>query len=334
MVFEAVVVDPLREALPSTWSDLVKGAGFSVLWDAGLLASLAWFARHPSLMAVVTDDGTPCALFCARHRGPLPPRRFGDPAGRRLPGIVECHLLPFVTTPGFAFHPELDVAGRAAAVTAFERAVAARLGLRCAGFVYRQVTEEERPVFEGRIIRAGEPDAVIDNRWDSVEEYLRDLPRHDRKRLRRLDRMVQEDPEVTTGVETSIDGVEASRLFNVVQYRHRPRFATPVPVPPLYYDLMSGRSGVGYYTYRTPASDLIAYGLLIDDGRVLRCHGWGTRAPADGGRPLLYFDHFLRQAYHLIEEGREQMIMGKAMFDVKRRFGARLSPLYAVATFR
>lgn len=333
-MFEAVIVDPLREPLPPAWADLVKDAELPVLWDPGLLESLAWFSRHPTLMAVVTDGGRPCALFCARHRGPLPPRRFGDPAGRRLPGIVECHLLPFVTTPGFAFHPELDVAGRAASVKAFERAVAARLGPRCAGFVYRQVTEEERPVFAGRIIRAGQPDAVIDNRWGSVEEYLGDLPRRDRKRLQRLDRMMRDDTEVVRAVEASIDGVEASRLFNVVQYRHPPRFATPVPVPPLYYDLMSGRSGVSYYTYRTPESDLIAYGLLVDDGRTLRCHGWGTLDQADGGRPHLYFDHFLRQVYHLIDEGRDQMIMGKSMFDIKRRFGARLAPLYAVATLR
>lgn len=334
MALDAVVVDPVREPLPAEWPEFVREAALPAIWGGDLLSRLAWFARQPSLMAVVTDGGRPCALFHARHRGVLPPRRFRGTEHRRLPGLVECHLAPFVTTPGHAFHPDLADADRAAAVAAFERAVRRRLGARCAGIVYRQVTEAERPAFRGRIIRPGAPEAVIDNRWDSVEDYLRDLPRGDRRFLRRVDRVVRADPAVRIAVETSVDGTDASRLFTVLQSRYRGRFAVPVPVPPLYFDLLSGNPGIRYFTYRRPDGDLLAYGLLVDDGRTLLCHGWGTLDPADGGRPLLYFDHFLRQVHHLIEARRERMIMGKAMFELKRRFGARLSPLYAAAALR
>ncbi|MEV0400960.1 GNAT family N-acetyltransferase [Actinoallomurus sp. NPDC050550] len=334
MALDVVVIDPVRETVPAEWPELVRAAGLPAIWHDDLLVRLAWFARQPAYMALVTDGGTPCALFHARHRGARPPRRFRGTSPRLLPGLVECHLAPYVTTPGYAFHPESGTAERAAAVKAFERGMAHRLGLRCAGVVYRQVIDEDRPIFRGHVIRPGEPEAVVDNRWGGVEEYLRDLPGDDRRHMRRVERLVSEDPGVRAAVETSIDGADAGRLLSVVQHRYRGRFTVPVPVPALYFEMLSGRPGIRFLTYRRPDGELLAYALQVDDGRTLLCQGWGTRDRSDGGRPHLYFDHFLRQVYQLIEDGREKMIMGKSMYELKRRFGARLSPLYAAATLR
>jgi hypothetical protein len=123
-------------------------------------------------------------------------------------------------------------------------------------------------------------------------------------------------------------------LLYLVQLRHQRRFRAPTLFPPLYHDLMAGRPGVRYFTYRDRVERILAYGLLLDDGTTLRSQGWGSLGPVDGGRLNLYSDHFFRQIAYLIEHGRERIMMGKGTLEVKERFGARAVPLYAVASVR
>ncbi|MFI6522665.1 hypothetical protein ACIBF1_44430 [Spirillospora sp. NPDC050679] len=336
MTFEAVVVDPRREPVPGGWADLARAAALPATWDADVLSALAWCERHRRVLTVVSDrGGAPCALFSARHVAPGPRRRFGGgPAV--LPGLLECHLPPAVTQPGHAFHPDLDAGGRAEAVRAFERAAARRLGARAAGVVYRQIAAADLLAFRGagRLVRPALPESVIDNEWDGFEDYLRHLPRRDRRNLDRIRRLVDRDPEVVTGIEDRLDGVEASRLLHTVQTRHAHGRRAPDPFPAVYYDLLSGRAGVRFFTYRSPAGALLAYGLLIDDGRVMSCQGWGALDAADGGHGNLYFDHFLRQIAHLIEHRRSRLILGKTMTELKERYGARAVPLHVAGALR
>ncbi|MBW8481172.1 hypothetical protein [Actinomadura parmotrematis] len=334
MTFEAIVVDPRREPVPAGWAALARAAGLPATWDADVLAALAWCERHRRLLAVVADaGGAPCALFAARHVAPALRRGYG---GSRLPGLLECHLPPAITQPGHAFHPDLDAAGRAEAVRVFERAAARRLGARAAGVVYRQVGADDLPAFRGlgRLVRPALPEAVVDNVWDGFDGYLRHLPRRDRRNLQRILRLVDRSPDVAAAVEDRLDGAEAARLLHNVQVRHSTARRAPAPFPAVYHDLLGGRPGVRYFTYRSPAGALLAYGLLVDDGRTMSCQGWGALDGADGGRDNLYFDHFLRQIAHLIEQRRGRLILGKTMTELKERFGARNVPLYGAAALR
>ena len=72
----------------------------------------------------------------------------------------------------------------------------------------------------------------------------------------------------------------------------------------------------------------------MDDGVSARSLLWGTRDRADGGRANLYFDHFLREVEYCIVNGRRRLVMGKAMGEIKRRFGARPVELYTAARLR
>lgn len=333
MAFEAVVVDPLREDVPAGWAALAAEIGLPPGWDPAIQRTLAWYGTHRPLMALVHEDGRPCALFCARHVSVSRRRRFlrlGDRAG---PGLVECHLPPAVTSPGHAFHSDLDVAARRQAVTAFERGIAARLGWLSAGVVYRQVDAEHLPAFQGawRVVRSVQPDAVVRNEWHDIDDYLRTRPQRERAGLRRARRLVAADPAVRPAIEDRVDGVEASRLLHVVHARYQ---RSPRVFPAAYYDLLAGRPDARYFTYRDSPGRLLAYGLMVDAGPVLHAHGWGNRDAADGGRPHLYFDHWFREVAYLIEHGRERFHMGKGMFELKERFGARPEPLYAVASVR
>jgi hypothetical protein len=338
MTHAAVVADPLRDPLPAAWDRLVTDAGLSPLWGSGVLRSLAWYERYRPVVALVQDaSGEPCAAFCSRHvRVPPGRRAFHDPAGRPLAGFLEMHLPPVVTTAGYAFHPHLDVAARPAVVKAAERALAAHVGLSCGGFAYRQVAAADLPTFRrgARIVLAASPDAVVENRWGDMDEYLADLPGADRRELRRIRRIVDGDANLRVAVEESLPASEAARLAHVVRTRYRSRRQTPMPLPAALYDWLAALDGARHITYRDPSGRLLAFGTLVDDGTEVRSLLWGLRDRSEGGRTNLYFDHLLRELEYCIAHGRRRLVMGKTMVELKRRFGARPVRLYTVARVR
>ncbi|WP_211245840.1 hypothetical protein [Actinomadura oligospora] len=334
------MIDPLAEPIPDEWDTFVGDQGLSAAWRATVLGALAWCTRHRMVLALVTDaGGTPCALFAGRHVLLGRPYRYEERAGRTrfVPGMLECHLPPSVTASGHAFHPDLDASGRAAAVAAFERAASRFLGPALMGIVHRQVAEPDLDAFRGRgrVVRPVLAESVVVNEWDDFDGYLASLPRRDRKNLRRVQRLVDEDPGVRTAVEPRLDGVEAARLSHTVQLKYSGDGRRgPNPLPSVYNDRLGGLPGVRYFTYREPGGALLAYGLLMEDGPVQRCMGWGSLDAVDGGRSNLYFDHFLRQIAFTVERDSDRLIMGKTMTELKERFGARNEPLFAVAGAR
>ena len=338
MSLEAIVVDPLDEALPDGWDRLVSAAGLSSLWRSRMLATLAWYERYRPIVALVRDaSGEPWAAFCARHvRMPGGRTSFHDPRRRPAFGFLEFHLPPTVTAAGHAFHPALDRGEREAAVSVAERALGQRVGPGCRGFAYRQVATEELPAFRrgAHLVLAACPDEVVEIRWPSFDAYLADLPGPDRRELARIRRIVEGDETLDVRVGTSVDGVEASRLAHVVRLRYRTRFRVAMPAPAAFCDRLCGLDGVSFITYREQSGELLAFGALIDDGASVRSLLWGTRERADGGRANLYFDHFLREVEYCIVNGRRRLVMGKAMSEIKRRYGARPVELYTAARLR
>jgi len=338
MTLDAIVADPLREPLPDGWDAFASAAGQSALWRSEVLAPLAWYERYRPIVALVRDrSGAPCAAFCARHVSMPPGRRsFHDPRRRPPVGFLEFHLPPGITTAGYAFAPQLDVAERRAAVAAAERALGDRLGLGVRGFAYRQVAAGDVPTFArgARLTLAGSPDAVMENRWESFGSYLADLPAEHRRELTRVRRVVERDASVTVGVETSLPSGEASRLADVVRMRYKSRLRCTPPMATAFYERLCGLDGVRFITYRERSGGLLGFGALLDDGTSVRSLVWGTLDRADGGRGNLYFDHFLREVEYCIEHGRRRLVMGKSMGEIKRRFGALPVALYTTARLR
>ncbi|MFN2468236.1 MAG: peptidogalycan biosysnthesis protein [Gaiellaceae bacterium] len=338
MTFEAVVADPLEGELPAGWDRMPGVAGLPSLWGSGVLASLAWYERYRPLLALVQDaSGEPCAAFCGRYVGaPAGRRSFHTPTRRQRAGFFEVHLPPTITMAGYGFRPELDVADRSAVLVAAERALGARLGRGCRGFAYRQVPADDVPAFRRgrRLVLTGSPDAVIENEWDSFDAYLDELPGEDRRELRRIRRIIDRDATLEVRTEDSVAPAEASRLAHVVRMRYRARLRVAPPLPSVYYDWLGRLEGVRFITYREVSGQLLAFGTLVDDGTTVRSLLWGTRERADGGRPNLYFDHFLREVEYCIAHGRRRLSMGKAMGEVKKRFGARPVTLYTAAGLR
>jgi hypothetical protein len=335
MAFRAVVLDPMTEAVPPQWAELAARPGVGPLWDPRLLRGMAWCAPRPALLGLVLDGDVPRALFHGRRRGPLPGHRYFSPTGRPGAGVLECALPPGVTSAGHVLDPGLDAAGRREALRVFERAVAARLGPRCLGVVYRQVGPAEAALFRrrGRLVLPVAPQTVVRNRWATFDDYLADLPRSRRRKLVAVRRATEDDPDLVAAVEPAIPAVEASRLAHQVRLRHSPTgTAAPIPVP--FFEQLAGRPGVAYFTYRDRTGRLLAYSLLLDDGLDLTCLAWGARDRLDGGRPNLYLDHYLRQIEHLIRHGRREMAMGKGLDELKQRFGGTRSELYAAAALR
>jgi hypothetical protein len=318
------------EPVPEEWDRFAREQRLIRAWDAAAFAAMADRPRRVWL-ALVRDRERPVAAFAGRLLGP-------GTGGRVLAGPLECKL-PLVGAPGFAFAAELDQADRRAAVAAFERALFRRLGWRCLGVAYRQVATAELAVLRrhrGRVHLATSPDAVLKNRWATMEQYFAWLPsKHRRKKLRYLQRQVARDPELLVGLaRDGVDGAEASRLAHLTNLRHR-RLQAPVPPPAAYFEAMAGRHGALYLTYRDRAAGrLLAYDLAFDDGTWLVASVWGSLDPHGEGRPHLYFDRCLRLVAYVVEHRRAGVRFGKGLLEVKQRFGAVPVPQHLVAVVR
>lgn len=337
MTFSVELVDPLVEAVPPEWDGLVEKAGLPAVWRADVLRALAWCVQHPTVLGVVIDpvDG-PVALFHGRALGlPADLRRFVALPARRSLGLLECRLPPTYSLPGHAFADGLDEAGRAGAVSAFERAVRRRLGAATLGVAFRQVSPADLEAFRpGRMSLAVVPEIVLANRWDDLEGYFAALSPNQRSALRRLRRRVRADETVRVGWEPAIDPAEASRLANAVRRKHRSRHFLSAPIPAPYFAALADAASADYLTYREPGGRLLAYAMLLDDGADLFSTIWGSRDLRDGGRRDLYFDQIPEMVDRMIRTGRRRILLGKGMNDVKLRLGGTESALYLVASVR
>jgi hypothetical protein len=319
MPLRGELFDPAAGPAPPEWDRFVAEQRLTPAWDAAVLATLA--PRHRRLrLGLVHDGGRPLAVFCGQLRGP---------------GLFECKLLPMGSAPGFAFAGGLDPAGRRAAVAAFERALARRLGWRCLAVAYRQVDEADLDACAGRRRPrvATAPDTLLEIRWATMEEYFAGLPsKNRRKKLRQLRRQVASDPDLMVTLGGGVGGEAASRLAFATELRHRRGRldAPPRPIPPAWFDALAGRDGALFLAWRDAAGSLLAFTLLFDDGERLHSTVWGALDP-HRGRSHLLSDQYLRVIAHAVERRRAAVRFGKGELEAKQRFGCVPVPQFAVA---
>lgn len=316
------LADPLREPVPAQWDRFAEAGGMPSLWRADLLSPLAWCAQSPTLLAVVLDASGAClAAFHTRYLGLTDPRRFVAPRAVPPAGLIESRLHPGGSLAGHRFAPGLPAGDRRAAADALARALRSRLGSGCVGIAYRHVSAEDVVVLRPLRAHRLHPEMVIENRWSDPAAYLAGLPSKRRVQMRKNRRRI--DADLRVAFQATVPPVEASRLIHEVRLRNRPAGVVTAPVPAEYFARL-GRSGqVRFLTYRDAAGLLLALVVVHDDGTDLLCTMWGSRAPADGGRPGLYFDLYWRMVERLIGTGRRRLVLGKGLTEVKARYGAR-----------
>ncbi len=319
----AEIIDPTVESVPADWEVFRKQEGLIAAWQAEALTAVAWCATRPVYLGIVHHGGRVAGLFSGDVAGVPPTRgRYAEPGSLPPAGWFDCRLLIGFTS-GFAFAGELAPADRSAVVAAFEKALRRRLGRRCLGVAYRQITAELLPAvgrrFRPRIATA--PNTLLPNRWPDLAGYFADLPRDRRRRLRRIHAEASERTRVLAGVG-DIDPVQASALAHATVRKHG-HLAPPLPAR--YFEALSGEDGVRYFGH-LDQERLLAFDLTFDDGRRLVTTVTGSLEVRDGGRRDLYFDLYLREIDYMITHGREGCEFGKGMAELKQRFGCELIP--------
>jgi hypothetical protein len=324
----AVVVDPLVEVAPPAWDELVARERFSPLWRFDMLRIIDRCAQAPSSMVLVEDAGEPIGLFHARHVRPANPRRFASP--HRVPkivsalGITECRTFPHAAGGGMVFAAGTGEADRAEAVRVFERAVGRRRG---AVFAYRDLNAAQlRLVPSSRRISLDlSPSMVLHNEWSDFSAYLAALAPKWRSQLRKIRRTIRTTDAVGVGPASRIDPAQASWLSDLVLRRHLSRAVPRPPVPAAYFAALVGLPGVRFMTYRSDDGRVLAFVTWYDSGTELVPIFWGSR-----GETNLYFDQYTRLVELMIRTGRERLVLGKGLRQVKARYLARPEARWAV----
>ncbi|WP_426501930.1 hypothetical protein ACPPVO_30225 [Dactylosporangium sp. McL0621] len=330
----AELFDPRTEAVPAEWDKFLRDEGAPAAWDAGALAAVAWTSLRTVLLGVVADRGQAVALFCGDFGSPRRRKPVYSPVGGPArPGVYFSRIL-MGFDEGFLFATHLDHAGRVAARRAFERALKARLGRRCLGVVYQNVSAAALPVMRtaARLCRPVSPNTVLVNRWQSMEEYFAGLPRDRRRRLRRTYADADADPGLRVGAGVpAVDPVEAARLEQLTRLKHLSPGEVLVPLPSLYFERLNHRDGVRYFVHTDPATGaLLSFDLSFEHAAGLVTTVTGSAAGAATGRGL-YWDLYLREIEYAIERGVPRLEFGKGLVGLKARFGCVTVPQYAVA---
>ncbi|GAA3080217.1 hypothetical protein [Streptosporangium carneum] len=317
------IIDPTLEPVPADWEVFRKQEGLIAAWQAEALTAVAWCAARPVYLGIVREGSQVVGLFSGAVTGlPQVRGRYAEPGALPWVGWFDCRLLVGFTN-GFAFAAELGPADRSEAVAAFEKALRRRLGRRCLGVLYRQITADLLPTvgrrFRPRVTTA--PNTLLPNRWSDMAGYFADLPRDRRRRLRRVHDEASERTRVMAGVD-DIDPVQASVLAQATVRKHG-RLAPPLPAR--YFRALSGEEGVRYFGHLDQEL-LLSFDLTFDDGRRLVTTVNGSLEVRDGGRRDLYFDLYLREIGYMIAHGREGCEFGKGMAELKQRFGCELVP--------
>jgi hypothetical protein len=336
MSLTATVVDPLTGPPPSGWDQFVAAQRLPPGWYADLITAMDWCATAPSSMALVHDRaGAPVAAFHARHLGPGRPWRFSTPGRAPVAGLTACVTPPPANDAGIAFAAGTDGHDRREAVRVFERAVRrrARLVRPARPLIgYRGLYEDDlRAVPTGRRITFRlSPQMALTNEWPDVTSYLRSLTKKFRYQVRKVRETVDADRTLRVDPDGAVDPVEACWLAEVVRRRYASRWLPSPPLPTCYFARMARLPGTRLVTYRDGRGRLLAYLALYDDGRDLAMVCWGSRATADGRRTDVYFDQYLRLVDLMIGSGRQRLLMGRGMEQIKGRYGARPLPRWGV----
>lgn len=348
---EVRIVDPRTDPEPTGWNRFRKTTAWQPMWDYEQLRLESWLSRNPTVLGVLSKGGSVLGACLAMSCTPWRGRRFGPSGGRGLaPGWAEVYLSWFSGHSAAVFADRVDAARRRELLRAFERALAAHVGVGLLGVVYRAMPVDvaEAASGPGRAVREIDPTTVLVNRWESVDDWFASL----RPPVREVVEAAAETAstlDVTAGAgRTDLDAAELATLLNTHRARQdarawrsgqRARIAglhldTRSPIPTAYLAAFVRRPDVVTRTYRDGAGRLVAFHTLIDDRRGLALPHYAALPVSEGGRPRLYADVYAHCVRHLVEARRPELTAGRTLLDLKAGFGFTTRTLMSVAVPR
>lgn len=338
------VVDPRTEPEPEGWARFCQAQQAQVTWDHGLMRLEGMRSGTPNLLVTARDGGELIAAFVVLlagyrsglRRGPGPVRGLGTVT----PRWVEVQNRWLSGLPAWAFAAHLDPDARRTLVRAFERAVCRYTGPGCLGVVYRAVHAHELAMVtgRGRVVREALGYAELDNTFGGYDDWLASVPPDRRRKFRRQQRKITEDPDLTVefaSSRTELDGAELAALLNAHHDRHGRGPLDPRGYhSPDYVAALVRRPDVRTATYRTAAGRLIGLGTLLDHPAHPVGQHWASVPVEDGGKQHLYFDCYMRMIQHMIDNGAKSLSAGRGMLDVKGKLGFVSRRLFGVVVPR
>ncbi|MEC3977240.1 hypothetical protein [Amycolatopsis sp. H20-H5] len=352
-VLAVEIVDPREGVEPEGWSFFRHRAKLPPVWDYEVLRAEAWLSRNPPVLALIRAGGAVVGalsvLVCRGWREQAFAPRPSARTRRLRPRWAEVYLPLLSGYPACVFSGRLDADARRGAIRLFERELRRRLGPGLLGVVYRAMTPELVPAIDGRgrLTREIDPVAVLENRFDSAQDWAATLD----PVLRKTVRAFAED----SGVHTeTFQGKEIPQLpaLATLLNAHRARqddrawrdgqrsrigglhLDTRSPVASAYLQAFTARPEVVTRTYRDERGRLLGFNTMFDHPTSPAVHHWAARPNADGGRKDLHVDCYARCVRLMIEHDRPELTAGRALLPVKRALGFGTRPLFSVAVPR
>ncbi|MCR6481355.1 GNAT family N-acetyltransferase [Amycolatopsis sp. OK19-0408] len=331
------VLDPRHDPEPGYWTALREQAGLRADWSWEVLATQAWAARTPQPVTVFREGGRPCGVVSAAWvTGRTRRHRFAG-TGRGWFGGLDVRGPGASSQPGWWFAEPGADGGVARLLETYVPAMRAELGPGLRGLLVRQVGETGREAAGGRfrLLRRTEDIAVLDVAgFGSRDDWMNSLARKRKQNLRKIFRTFDADPsvEVRCVPGKEADPVAVAEVLRLNERKHRDVPIVPLPHFTGYLTALLRQPDVVVISYHdTRTGRLLAVATVLDHPARPIARHWGALPPEDGGRAGAYF-HFYGEAVRwAIANGRESVVFGKKMQEMKATLGARLVPQYAAA---
>lgn len=331
------VLDPRHDAEPEYWTALREQAGLRADWSWEVLTAQAWAARTPQPVTVFRDGPRPCGVVSAAWvTGRTRRYRFAG-SGRGWFGGLDIRAPGASSQPGWWFAEHDADGGVARLLETYVPAMRGALGPGFRAMLVRQVAEAGRAAADGRLrlVRRTEDIAVLDVAgFGSRDDWMNSLARKRKQNLRKIFRTFDADPsaEVRCVPGKEADPVAVAEVLRLNERKHHDVPIVPLPHFTGYLTALLRQPDVVVIEYHdTRTGRLIAVATLFDHPARPIARHWGALPPEDGGRPNLYF-HFYGEAVRwAIANGRESVVFGKKMTEMKATLGAHLVPQYAAA---
>ncbi|WP_284745164.1 GNAT family N-acetyltransferase [Amycolatopsis sp. RTGN1] len=332
--------DPRVDPVPVGWAEFARAARLHPVWDYEVMGLEAWGARNPQLLVVAAEGDELVAaasvLVCRPRLSP----RFAPPPGKRLlrPFWAEVCQPWLSGYPGIVFAP--GCRERRTLVRAFERELGRHLGPGLIAVVYRAIGDELAAGLEGRgrLVKRVDPVAVLENRFESEEDWIATLAKSRRAGLRRQRRRLAEDKTLVVRGGPARDDLDGAELAWLIR-QHRDRYGrlaldTRTMPSSTFLDRFVRRPDVHTLTYTGTDGRLLAVQTLLDHPDTPVLQHWAALPPGAGGRRWLYFDSYVRAVRFTARRGAKELSAGRGMIELKQELGFRARPVYTAAVPR
>ncbi|WP_298182542.1 GNAT family N-acetyltransferase [Saccharomonospora sp.] len=332
------VLDPRFDAEPPYWRELRARAGLRGDWAWDVLRRQAWCARTPWYLTVLLDGSRPRGMVGAAWVGSRTRRhRFAvSGCGGRIGGL-DLRAPGSSAFPSWWFADVGDDGGCRQLLSEYVPTVRRLLGPGLKGTLIRQVPEAALPVVDGRwrLVRETEPVARMSTEpFGGRDDWLASLPRRRRAHLRGVFARVEDDDSLTVEFLPGdrADAVEVAELLRVNEVKHRDVPIVPLPQFVGYLRCLLEQPDVFVLSYRdTETRRLLGATTVYDHPQWPLARAWSSLRVEDGGRPDLYFHMYGELVRWAIAQGKNGVVLGKKMSQVKASLGAELVPQYAAA---